>query len=68
MLVPLLLGLGVDALSMSPPQIPEVRYLIRSMKMSDAKQLADEALKMSSPEAIYQHCQRFYKERMERFS
>lgn len=68
MLVPLLLGLGVDALSMSPPQIPEVRYLIRLMKMSDARQLADEALKMSSPEVIYLHCQKFYKERMERFS
>lgn len=67
MLIPLLLGLGVDALSMSPPQIPEVRYLIRSMKMSDAKQLADEALKMTSPDAIYQHCQKFYKARMERF-
>ena len=67
-LVPLLLGLGIDALSMSPPQIPEVRYLIRLMTMSDAQQLAEEALKMSSPEAIYQHCQKFYKERMERFA
>jgi len=68
MLVPLLLGLGVDALSMSPPQIPEVRYLIRLMKMSDARQLADEALKMTSPEVIYKHCQKFYKERMTGFS
>jgi phosphotransferase system enzyme I (PtsI) len=68
MLVPLLLGLGVDALSMSPPQIPEVRYLIRLMKMSDARHLAEEALKMTSPQAIFQHCQKFYKERMEPFS
>ncbi len=68
LLVPLLLGLGVDALSMSPPQIPEVRYLIRLMKMSDARQLADEALKMSSPEEIYWHCQKFYQERMKRFA
>ncbi len=68
MLVPLLLGLGIDALSMSPPQIPKVRYLIRLMKMSEARQLADEALKMSSPKEIYQHCRKFYQERMERFS
>src|SRR5690606_34123494 len=34
-LVPLLLGLGVDSLSMTPPLIPAVRYLVRSMKLSD---------------------------------
>lgn len=66
MLVPLILGLGVDSLSMSPPQIPEVRFLIRAMTMTDARQLALDALKLSSPQKIYELCQSFYKERMDR--
>jgi len=56
---PLLLGLGVDSLSMTPPSIPAVRFVIRSMKMTDAQKLAKEVLAMSSPAEIYAHCQQF---------
>ena len=45
-LVPLLLGLGVDSLSASAPLIPMVKYLIRRLKLKEAKELAEEALKM----------------------
>lgn len=62
-LVPLLLGLGVDALSMTPPLIPAVRYLVRAMKMTDAKKLAKEALGMASPKDILTRCLDFYSER-----
>ena len=61
---PLLLGLGVDELSMTPPLIPAVKYIIRSMKLADAKKLADEALEMTSPKEIYALCERFYNERV----
>jgi phosphotransferase system enzyme I (PtsI) len=63
-LVPLLLGLGVDALSMTPPLIPAVRFLIRGMKLGAAKKLADKALKLSDPKAIYALCAEFYREHM----
>jgi phosphoenolpyruvate-protein phosphotransferase (PTS system enzyme I) len=56
---PLLLGLGVDSLSMTPSSIPAVRYVIRSMKMTDAQKLAEEVLAMSSPAEIYARCQQF---------
>ncbi len=62
-LVPLLLGLGVDHLSMTPPLIPAVRYLVRAMTMKDAKALAKTALTMSSPKEIYALCIKFYNER-----
>jgi len=62
-LVPLLLGLGVDALSMTPPLIPAVRYLVRAMKMTDAKKLAKDALGMASPKEILTRCLDFYNER-----
>jgi phosphotransferase system enzyme I (PtsI) len=61
---PLLLGLGVDSLSMSPAWLPSVKYLVRSMTMSDAKALADEALTMSSAKEIYARCDAFYRARV----
>ena len=56
---PLLLGLGVDALSMSPPAIPAVKFLVRAMKMSAAKALAQEVLGMTVAKDIYAKCQQF---------
>ncbi|MCF7687576.1 MAG: phosphoenolpyruvate--protein phosphotransferase [Cephaloticoccus sp.] len=64
LLVPLLLGLGVDSLSMTPPLIPAVRFLIRAMTMADARQLAVEALKMTDPKKIHALCVEFCRERM----
>lgn len=61
---PLLLGLGVDVLSMSPGWVPQVKYLVRAMKMADARALAAEALRMSSPREIYARCDAFYRSRM----
>ena len=43
-LVPLLLGLGVDELSAAPGQVPQIKFLIRRLKMADAAQLAEFAL------------------------
>ena len=43
-LVPLLLGLGVDELSVTPSQVPQVKFLIRRIKMTDAVKLAEFAL------------------------
>ena len=42
--VPLLLGLGVDELSAAPPSIPQVKFLIRRLRMSEARELAEFAL------------------------
>jgi phosphotransferase system enzyme I (PtsI) len=61
---PLLLGLGVDELSMSPSLLPAVKYLVRAMKMSDAKQLAVDALAMSDPKEIFSMAEKFYTSRV----
>jgi phosphotransferase system enzyme I (PtsI) len=61
---PLLLGLGVDELSMSPPSLPAVKYFVRAMKMSDAQQLAAEALTLADPKEIYTRAEEFYKARV----
>ncbi len=55
-LVPLLIGLGVDELSCAPAVIPEVKYIIRRIKYSEAKALAGFALECESPSEIYARC------------
>ena len=63
-LVPLLLGLGVDALSMTPPLLPAVKYLVRAMTMAEARELAAEALMLSSAQEIYAKCEAFCRARV----
>jgi phosphoenolpyruvate-protein phosphotransferase len=46
--VPLLIGLGVNELSLSVPAIPAIKALIRRLSLSDCRRLAQEALQMSS--------------------
>jgi phosphotransferase system enzyme I (PtsI) len=62
--VPLLLGLGVDELSMSPPLLPSVKFLIRAMKMEDARKLAADALTQTDAKKTYALIEAFYNERM----
>ncbi len=61
---PLLLGLGVDGLSMTPTWLPSVKFLVRAMTMADARALAAEALTMASPKEIYAKCDAFYRDRV----
>jgi phosphotransferase system enzyme I (PtsI) len=62
--VPLLLGLGVDELSMTPPLLPAVKYLVRAMKIAEAKKLAQTALQLTSPKEIYALADTFCRERV----
>lgn len=55
-LVPLLIGLGVDELSVSPSQAPMIKDVIRKLFYSDAVELAQKALNSSSAEHVEQLC------------
>jgi phosphotransferase system enzyme I (PtsI) len=56
-LTPLLLGLGVDELSASPPLVPPVKYMIRHLKLEEARNLAQFALACESASEILSRCQ-----------
>jgi phosphotransferase system enzyme I (PtsI) len=56
-LVPLLLGLGVDELSAAPSLVPQVKFIIRRLKLSEAKELAEFALNCESASEILARCQ-----------
>lgn len=50
--VPILLGLGLDEFSMNPPAIPRVKQIIRALTLDQAREVAQAALELDSPEAI----------------
>jgi phosphotransferase system enzyme I (PtsI) len=47
-LVPLLIGLGADELSTAPSVLPAVKYLVRHLKLGEARDLARFALQCDS--------------------
>ena len=51
--IPLLVGLGLDTLSMSAPLIPEVKEVIRSIALRDAQRLAVQALEMATSAEVH---------------
>ncbi|MGA9538989.1 MAG: phosphoenolpyruvate--protein phosphotransferase [Desulfobacterales bacterium] len=51
--IPILLGLGMDEMSMNPQAIPTIKQMIRSIKISDTKPLIEEALKLRSAEKVF---------------
>lgn len=55
-LVPLLLGLGVDELSASPGAIPLVKDVIRRIRFAEAQDLAEAARGMSTGAEVLEHC------------
>jgi phosphotransferase system enzyme I (PtsI) len=57
----LLLGLGVSELSMTPSAIPPVKYLVRNMRMSDARNMASTVLSMTDPECIFKEIESFHR-------
>jgi phosphotransferase system enzyme I (PtsI) len=56
-LVPLLLGLGVDELSAAPPLVPQIKFIIRRLKLSEARELAVFALNCEAAADILARCQ-----------
>ncbi len=61
---PLLIGLGIDELSMTPPLLPAVKFLIRAMTFADAQKLAQEALAQTDAQRTRALIEAFYQARV----
>lgn len=56
LMVPLLIGLGADELSVSPSAVPLVKDVIRNIRYSQAEELAAAALTSESPAEVLDLC------------
>ncbi len=55
-MVPLLIGLGVDELSISPPSVPMIKDVVRSLRYTECARLAEGALQARTPDDILEEC------------
>ena len=61
--LPLLLGLGVDELSVSATLVPRVKLAIRSLDRSECQQLVQEAMQLETPSEILELCSTMARQR-----
>jgi phosphotransferase system enzyme I (PtsI) len=48
-MIPILLGMGLDELSVSPAIVPEIKMIIRSIRLEDAQEMKRQAFLLSTP-------------------
>ncbi len=60
----LLLGLGLDELSVVPTVLPEIKKIVRSIKHKDARKLAEKVLSLSSEREIAEYLTSVLKEKL----
>jgi phosphotransferase system enzyme I (PtsI) len=61
---PLFLGLGADDLSVAPAGLPDVKYLLRNIRLDEAQALAAKALQQTDPKNTLSLLRKFYQEHM----
>ena len=55
-LIPILVGLGMDELSVGATSVPRVKMAVRSLAVPECKQLVDEVLKLQTSSEILARC------------
>jgi len=61
--LPLLIGLGLDSISVSGSVIPHAKQIIRALNFSEISELANSWLKLKSEKEIHDEVNRFYFEK-----
>ncbi|HDZ11639.1 MAG TPA: phosphoenolpyruvate--protein phosphotransferase, partial [Bacteroidetes bacterium] len=64
--VPILLGLGLDELSVTLPFLSEIKRTIRSLRFDEVQKLAKKALSFNSAETIQKYVERFLDKHLHR--
>jgi len=55
-LIPLLLGLGMDELSVGATSVPRVKMAVRNLGLPECRELVDEALRLQTSSEILGRC------------
>ena len=61
LIMPILLGLGVDNISVSPPSIPRLKNIVRSIDINEVKKIAEKILTMSVADDIKNYLNKNFK-------
>lgn len=62
--VPVLVGMGIDELSVLPSVYPEIKQIVRSLNFEEAKKLVNRILKLSIESEIKEEIEEFFKEKI----
>jgi phosphoenolpyruvate-protein phosphotransferase len=49
---PILLGLGLDEFSMSPPMVPLIKQILRNLRADEMRAVAEQALQLETPQQV----------------
>ena len=60
----LVLGLGIDELSVPPPMLLKVKKILREINLSDARRVSDKALNLSSAKEVEKFTETFLKKKL----
>jgi len=63
--VPLLVGLGLDSLSVSSAVLPNIKKIILSINYEDAKELTDKCLTLTTEEKIKEELQKYFNDKID---
>jgi len=58
--IPLLLGMGIDELSMNPQSIPQIKRVIRALSVNDARSFIRDALEMKTARGLFELLKEVY--------
>lgn len=61
---PLLVGMGLDAISVVPSSIPYIKRIVRSISYENAQQLASECLSYSTHQEVAARIERFFSDNL----
>jgi phosphotransferase system enzyme I (PtsI) len=62
--VPLLVGMGLDAISASPSSIPYIKKVIRNLDYKKAQELAEDCLKFTTAKEISDRIEKFFSDNL----
>ncbi|MEI7812030.1 MAG: phosphoenolpyruvate--protein phosphotransferase [Ignavibacteria bacterium] len=62
--IPLLVGMGLDSISVSSASIPYIKRIIRTLSYKSARQLAEECLQLSTLDEITEKIEHFFTENL----
>lgn len=60
--IPVLVGMGIDEISVNPSVFPEIKQTVRGIKFEDTKILVEKVMKLSTEEEICREIEDFYEQ------